>query len=137
MNTLAVDTNIIIAALIKNGIIRKILTDFKINFLFPDYGIGEIYKYKEEIKTKANMNEKEFNILLLRILKYIKLVPLDIIAKHKEESDNIMKNIDKDDSVFIATALAFNCSIWSEDNHFKKQNKIKVITTKDLLKILK
>jgi len=136
MNTLAIDTNIIIAALITNGQTRRILTNFSINFIFPDYGLEEIYKYKEEIKQKSGMDEKEFNILLLRILRYIKLIPFDMIMPYKNESDNLMKDIHKDDSVFIATALAFNCPVWSDDNHFKKQNRVKLLTTKDMLRLI-
>jgi len=58
---------------------------------------------------------------------------LDIIIKFKEEANEIMGNIDSDDVLFIATALAFNCPIWSEDKHFKQQDKVKVFTTKELL----
>lgn len=133
MNTLAIDTNILIAALIRDNTARKILTNPGINFIFPEYGLGEIYKYKEEIKEKANLNEREFDVLLLRTLKQIRLIPLDIIISYKDEADEIMKNIHKEDSVFVALALAFNCPIWSDDKHFKKQNKIKILTTKDMI----
>ena len=40
-----------------------------------------------------------------------------------------MGHIDKDDVIFIATALAFNCPIWSEDKHFQKQNIVKIFKT--------
>jgi len=136
MNTLVIDTNIIIAALIKDGLTRKILTNFRINFIFPEYGLDEIYKYKEEIKQKARLDEREFNTLLLRILKYVKLVPLDMIIEFKEDADKIMVDIHKNDSVFIATALAFNCPTWSDDKHFKEQSKIKIYTTKEMMKLI-
>ena len=136
MNFLVIDTNVIISALIKDGLIRKILTNSNVNFIFPEYGLNEIYSYKSEIINKANIEDNEFDILLLRLFKYIRLVPFDIIYKFKIESDNIMDNIYKEDSVFIATALAFNCLIWSDDKHFKKQNVVKVLTTRDIINIL-
>ena len=134
MNTIAIDTNIIISALLKDGLKRHLLTNLKLNFVFPEYGLNEIYYYKDEILRKAKINEREFNILLLRLLKYLRLVPLDILINFKEEADKIMGHIHKEDTVFIATALAFNCPVWSDDKHFKKQNKIKILTTKDILK---
>lgn len=116
MNTIVIDTNILIAALIRNGLVRESLNNHNINFIFPEYGINEIYCYKDEIMTKAEISEREFNILLLRLLKYIKLIPLEIIIDFREEADKIIGNIHKEDAVFIATALAFNCPIWSDDN---------------------
>jgi predicted nucleic acid-binding protein len=137
MSTLVIDTNILISALIKDSTSRSILTNLKINFIFPQWGIEEIYLYKYSIMKKAGLTEKEFDILLLRMLKYVRLIPADIFAKFKQEADRIIEKIDKNDSAFIATALAFNCPIWSEDRHFKRQNKIKVITTKDMISYLK
>jgi predicted nucleic acid-binding protein len=121
-----------ISALIKNGLTREILTDFNMNFIFPEQGLGEIYFYKSEIIRKAKINERKFDVLLLRLLKYIRLIPTEIFIDFREEADKIMSKIDRDDVVFIACALAFNCSIWSDDKHFKKQKEIKVFTTKDI-----
>lgn len=137
MNTIAIDTNVIISALLKDGATRKILLDSEFNFIFPEYGLEEIYFYRNYIIKKSKINEEEFDRLLLRILKYVKLVPLHIIKKFRDLADGIMGEIDKKDTVFIATSLAFKCPIWSDDFHFQKQSKIKVLTTKDIIKSLK
>ncbi len=133
MHTRIIDTNVLISALIKKGLTREILTDFNINFIFPEQGLEEIYFYKSEIIRKAKINEREFDVLLLRLLKYIRLIPTEIFVDFREEANKIMNKIDKDDIIFIACALAFDCSIWSDDKHFKKQKEIKVFTTKDIL----
>ena len=137
MNTLVVDTNVLISALIRDSITRSILTNLKINFIFPEWGLEEVYFYKKMIMKKAGIDEKEFDILILRLLKYVRLIPTDIIFKFKLEADRIIGKIDPADKIFVATALAFNCPIWSEDKHFKKQDKIKIITTKDLVDYLR
>ena len=111
--------------------------NFRMHFLFPEFGIDEIYLHKSEIIKKAKITGKEFDILLLRLLKYIRLIPLEILIPYREEADKIMGKIDKEDTVFISTALAFNCPIWSDDKHFKKQKIIKIITTKDMIKFYK
>lgn len=133
MNTLIIDTNVFMSALIMGSVTRKILTDFKLNLLFPEFELEEIYNHKKEIIRKAKYSEKEFYILLLRLLKYVKIIPKDVIVKYKEQAYKIMEHIDKEDSVFIATALAFNCPIWSNDKHFQRQKRIKILTTKDVL----
>jgi predicted nucleic acid-binding protein len=137
MNTIAIDTNIIISALIKDGATRKILLDSSFNFIFPGYGLKEIYFYRNYIKDKSGMDDEEFDRVLLRIFKYVRPVPWHIIKKFGNLADNIMGKIDKKDTVFIATALAFKCPLWSDDSHFKRQNKIKVLTTKDIIHLLK
>ena len=49
----------------------------------------------------------------------------------------MIKEIDKKDAPFIATSLAHNnCPIWSDDKHFKLQEKIKVYTTEELINLL-
>ena len=53
-----------------------------------------------------------------------------------DEAEKIMDHIDKDDTPFIAAALATNSIIWSDDKHFEKQNKIKILKTKDLIKMI-
>ena len=45
-----------------------------------------------------------------------------------------MEHIDPEDIVFIATALSISDSaIWSDDGHFEKQDKVKVLKTKDVV----
>ena len=56
----------------------------------------------------------------------------DLILEHKNKAKEIMGKIDKDDVIFIATALAKNAVIWSDDKHFQKQKEIKIFTTKEI-----
>jgi predicted nucleic acid-binding protein len=49
-----------------------------------------------------------------------------------------MKDSDIDDVPFVACALGCQGSIiWSDDNDLKRQNRIKVYTTREVLGILK
>ena len=134
MHTLIIDSNILISSLIKKGLTREILTNSNINFLFPEQGLEEIYFYKSEIIKKAKISEKEFDVLLLRLLKYVRLIPTNIFINFKYRADKIIGHIDRKDTVFIAAALALNCSVWSDDRHFKKQKEVKIFTTKDIFK---
>lgn len=134
---IVIDTNIFISALIKRGICREILTNLKVNFLLPEFELEEIKTHKEEIIKKADLTEKEFDVLFLRLLKYVKIIPVYISKKYKEEAIKIIGKVDLDDVQFIATALVFNCPIWSDDKHFKKQKIVKILTTKEILKFMK
>jgi len=59
---IVVDTNRIVAALIKAGISREIIFNNNFEFFIPDHSIIEIKKYKEIILDKAEINKEEFDI---------------------------------------------------------------------------
>ena len=51
-----------------------------------------------------------------------------------QEAYDVMKEIDEDDTPFLALALSIeNDGIWSNDTHFEEQSLIKVYKTKELL----
>jgi len=133
---IVIDTNRFISAIIKSGLSRKIILDYELNLLFPEFELEETYNHKEEIIKKGKFDEKGFNIILLRLLKYVRIIPTEVVAKFNEIANEIIGKIDPDDKLFIATALAFNCPIWSDDKHFKKQDRVKVFTTKEIVKLL-
>jgi len=132
MKTFVIDSNIFMAALIRDGFVRSMLTGFGMNFIFPEYGVEEIYKYKKLIMKKSGMSAKEFDVILLRLLKYIKLVPLEMAKEFKKKAFDIIGHIDEKDVAFIAMALVFECAVWSDDGHFQKQDKVRVLTTKEI-----
>jgi predicted nucleic acid-binding protein len=128
-----VDTNIFIAALIKEeGLIRDIIINSDFIFLFPEYEFQEIYKYKEDIIKKAGYSEVEFIQATPLLLNHMRIVSNEEICNYYNDANEIMNKIDPDDVIFIATALAFEAKIWSDDIHFKKQNKIKVFATEEM-----
>jgi predicted nucleic acid-binding protein len=65
------------------------------------------------------------------------IIPEEVLKLHKKEALEIVKDIDLDDVVFIACALAYpDSSIWSDDKKLKKQNKIKILNTAEMIKYL-
>ena len=67
----------------------------------------------------------------------ISVISDGLIKAKMNEAKNIMDGIDKDDTPFIAAALSIeNDGIWSDDKHFKKQTKVTVLNTEELLKSL-
>lgn len=60
-------------------------------------------------------------------------MPSNFYSDKFKEAFDVMKNIDEKDTPFLALALKLEYPIWSNDKHFKKQEKIQVYTTEDLL----
>jgi len=129
-----IDANVLFSALIKDSITRKIILEYDGFFLFPSYVFIELEKHKEELLEKSKMNDGEFNKLLQIILKKVLVVPNQTLLPYKEKAFEIVKDIDPDDVLFIACALAYpNSIIWSNDKELKKQDIIKVLNTEEII----
>ena len=128
------DVNVILSALIRDSTTRKIILNSQFDFYFPEHSLHKIRKYKSYILEKSGLSEEEYNKLMATLFKYIKLVPIEEIEKNWGEAKKIMEHIDPEDVVFIATALSMEDSvIWSDDGDFEKQDKVKVLKTKDMI----
>lgn len=131
---LVLDSNIIFSALIKKSKTRDIILSDLFELYAPEYIFNEIIKHKELLLRKSKLDQGDFDALLLLLQKHIHLATKDKYDKKMAVAEDILGNIDITDSPFLALALAFNCSIWSNDGHFQQQNKVVVYTTKDLMK---
>ena len=137
MKTFVVDTNIIFSVLLKNGPIRTLLLLSPFKFITVDKAVEEIIKHQKIILEKSRLNEKEFRKLFSIIMSEIYVSKIENYIEYLGEAEEIMKEIDRDDSPFIALALSFeNDGIWSEDKHFGMQNRIRILKTKDLLELV-
>ncbi|MBS3134322.1 hypothetical protein J4214_03755 [Candidatus Woesearchaeota archaeon] len=80
----------------------------------------KIRKYEDYILRKSGLTAEEYNKLMTTLLKYVRLVPTEEIERNWNEAKEIMEHIDKEDVVFIATALGIkNSVVWSDDRHLK------------------
>ncbi len=133
---LVIDSNILLAGLIKDSNVRKIIVESGWEFYYPEMSFHEVRKYKDLVLEKSGMNEEEYTELLNHLLKHITLVPEEQIKGKIEEANEIFGEIDPDDVVFLATAFSIdNAKIWSDDAHFEKQNKARVFKTKHIMKL--
>ncbi|MBI2110045.1 putative toxin-antitoxin system toxin component, PIN family [Candidatus Woesearchaeota archaeon] len=131
------DTNILFSALIRDSKTRKLILEYEGIFLFPEYIFEEAKKHKDEIFRKSRMSADEFNELLALILRKVNIVPSEVLEPHRQEAYLIVKDIDINDALFVACALAYKGSIiWSNDADLKKQSRIRVINTMEAMKLL-
>jgi predicted nucleic acid-binding protein len=129
---LVLDSNIIFSALIKKSTTRNIILSDIFDLHAPEYIFDEITKHKELLLRKSKLNEGDFDALLLLLQKHVHLVSKENYKEKMSLAEDILRDIDITDSPFLALALALNCSIWSNDGHFKLQDQVGVYTTKEL-----
>ncbi len=131
---LIVDTNIIISALVKDGLARAIMNNNLIEFHAPDYAINEVNKHMDEIIKKSKLDKSKIDLLFSLLMQNVDIVPEEIIKPKIDGAISIMKNVDINDAPILACALAIpNDGIWTEDKHLEKQNKAKVWKTRELI----
>ena len=132
-----VDTNRIIAALIKDSASRRILFSNKFEFLTVGFAEKELGNHKNEILGKVHITESALDTLMSSLFKRIYVVDDVAIKESLDQAKIIIDKVDPDDTPFIALALAVeNDGIWSDDRHFGMQRVIKIFNTRNMLKLL-
>ena len=97
----------------------------------PEFALEEINKYKKHIMNKNNLNNEEFEHIKFNLAIAIKFIPIDEYSKTLKYALKISP--DPIDIDFFALAIKLKLPIWSNDAELKKQNKVEVITTTELM----
>lgn len=134
---IVIDSNVLFSALIRNSFTRRLILEYDGLFLFPEFIFEEMENHKQELLQKSKMDEKDFNDLLELILRKVVIVPKEVLDPHYNEAYGLAKDIDVNDVLFFACALAYqNSVIWSDDKALKRQSKVRVINTKEMAKFI-
>ena len=129
-----IDTNRIMAVLIKDSMSRAILFNNDFEFFTPEHAVNEIIKYKKELCKKAGINEKDFSVVFYFIMEKIKIVPKSEFESFISESKKLIQ--DESDVPFIALCLHLKANgVWSHDKHFMNQKKVKIFMTSDMINL--
>lgn len=128
---IVVDANVLFAALIKEGVTAKILTSGRHSFFVPEYIMQEHEKYKLVLQNKTHRNKQDFDKFINLLKKYMIVIPMDILVPYIDEAKRHCP--DENDVQYFALALKLNCPIWSNDKRLKNQNKIRIISTDEMI----
>lgn len=98
----------------------------------PEFSLIEIKEHKGDILKRFSLSEVQFALIEKLLNATIKFSKEQEYSQFLNEAKSISP--DSDDSDFFALALKLNCPIWSEEKKLKKQSKVKVFNTSELLK---
>jgi predicted nucleic acid-binding protein len=128
---LVIDTNRIIASRLKDGMSRKLLLNPGFEFYCPEHTLSEIMQHESEICRKARITQPQLSILLSIIFENIVVLAEDEYRRFLKPSNSMISDVD--DIPFIAASIAVKAEgIWTDDNQFRQQKKIRIYPTKDL-----
>ncbi len=130
---LVVDTNILFSFFLDGSFTKKLIKSSKFELISPRLSLLEIERHKLEIIKKSRIKERDFSNYFHELSKFIRFIDKKEYILFLPEA--VRLSPDKDDSDFLALCLKFNCYLWSNDNFLKMQNKIKVISTREIVNI--
>ncbi len=133
---LVVDANVIFSALIAyNQTIVELFFSKEIELIAPEYILQEIEEHKEEILEKAGYTEIDFEIIVSLLHGRIELLPFSVFENKIVDAKRVCP--DPDDIEYFALALEYKCPIWSNDKKLKEQKQIRIISSHELLVLMK
>lgn len=138
---LVVDASILFSFFKKDSARRKLVEGLQnsgCQLISPKFVFEELVEEKDRIKGFGRINDLAFAFLLSVLDKRVETFPdaayRDFLADANEISPH-GKQVVKDDPYF-ALALSCNAPIWSDEEAFRRQSKIKIFSTKELAGLL-
>ena len=131
---IVVDTNILFSFFWESSLTRKLILTSSLELYSPEYVIEETLKYRTDIIEKTKIKNKDFDKYLNELKNTINLI------KRIDYSDFLVDAMvlspDEKDADFFALCLKYLCPVWSNDLELKRQNKINVLSTKEIIMLL-
>ena len=131
---LIIDNNILFSLMKPDSTASKIFSILSCEFIAPLFVIKEFEKYEDECLKKSRLSNKKFHERKKQIFSKINFIKYEFYKEFINEAINSIS--DFDDAPYFALALKLNIPIWSNDSILKKQNKIKVLSTKEIIDVL-
>ena len=132
---LVVDTNVLFSFFKKESETRRLILNFEIlELVTPSFCIDELNEHKELICEKSRLSNGEFEEVFDDLLIFVKVFSLSEYRDFLSDAKTISP--DPDDIDLFALGLKLDCPIWAQEKSFKKQSKVKVFSTSDLISFL-
>ena len=131
---LVADTNAIIAAILRPGMSRSLIFYPGFRLYSPQQLVEELENNKDELISKSMVEDEEYPGIVRIVLSNVIIVPESDYRAFKDEAKMISP--DWKDCAFFAVALQRNCAIWSNEKRLKKQDRIRIYNTAELLEVL-
>jgi len=121
MTKIIVDSNIIFSALRgANSLTRARILKSKEQYFAPNFLIGEIFIHKERIMKNSKASKEETYEYFLKVITKINFVnETNISIPNFIDAYRLCKNIDEDDTPFIALSLELDYPLWTRDKQLK------------------
>lgn len=131
-----VDSNILMAALLKDSITRELIFDDRLELFAPEFSLVEIRKLVQQprIRRRLHLREVEVSELIELIVSRVRFVPEKLFDDFIKQAMKWVTH--EEDSPFMALSLALDAPLWSHDAELKEQKQVTVYSTQEVLRKL-
>lgn len=133
---LVVDANILFSFFKSESITRRITVESSIELFAPEKTFSELEKYKKLICEKSGISIHKYDNILKKLKLFIRIIHRSKFMDSYKEALSFLPDNAKDDAPFVGLALYLDIPLWSNDKLLKKQDKVIVFSTSEILKIL-
>lgn len=123
MTRVVVDTSIVFRAFLSRDspIWRHLRADQETEFHAPTYLRHEIDRHWDRVRRLTKMEEGDLDEARGELLSRMTLVDIeDISTDDRERAFDLCRDVDLDDTPFVALALHLQASLWTGDEALKK-----------------
>jgi len=131
---IVVDTNILFSFFWRESLTRKLLITSNFELISPEIALKELDKHSEEIRGKLKITNREFKEQFKKLREIVNFIRMEEYSQFIKEANSFSP--DRADAEFFALCLKNDCFLWSNDSLLKQQNRIKVLSTKEIIEIL-
>ena len=134
---LVVDANILVAGFIRNATTRELLLDGRLTLWAPEYALLETERIllAPRIQRKlGKLSPEQIKLALAATTSSVQVLPEPAYRIRLSEAENLAP--DPADAPYLAVALHLNLPLWSNDALLKKQRRVPVYSTEELLELL-
>jgi predicted nucleic acid-binding protein len=131
---LVVDVNVLFAAAVKTGATSDIIFS-DVGLFAPEFIFEEFGKYEKLLLEKSHRTAEEFHMFISILSEKIQTCTADEFSEFIGNAKSVCP--DPNDVPYFALALKLSCPIWSNDKLLKKQSAVKILSTAELLELLK
>lgn len=133
-----IDTNVLLAFLLTEGIIRRIIAENPEVFISPEHCFEALWENRDRW-NKNKLSDDELQEIISEVKRlFVMAIPPKIYSPYIPEAEKL--TTDKEDAPVIALALSVdNQGIWTYNTkHFRQEifgDRITVLSTKDVLRL--
>ena len=131
---LVVDANVLFSALIKNSLTAELIFEEDLKLFTCEFIIEEFFKHESEILKKTHRTREEFVTIMHQLKEIIIVVPKEEYSKFISEAEKFSP--DENDTLYFALALKLKSAVWSNDKMLRKQDKVKVYQTSEIMRLI-
>jgi predicted nucleic acid-binding protein len=130
---LVVDANVLFSFFKRGSVTRKLITSPKLLLFAPAFSLRELDKHKEEVIARAKISHDAYEPSKKVLRKFVEFIPLE----EYEEKLTLAKETSPDpkDIRYFALALWLDIPLWTNEKRLKRQDKVLVLSTSELLKM--